>query len=288
VAAFVILIGTAFIASGSPAQASFHFMQIEQVIGGVNGDVTAQAIQLRMRDDHQNLVSQARVRAWDAEGANAVLIIDMNHNVSNHNLGSHVLIVSSNFIAATDPDAVPDFVMTNLIPASYLAAGSVTFEDNFGTVYWRLSWGGVNYHGSTTGNTTNDDDPGSPANFGPPFAGPLPSTTLQALRFKGTPLDLSTTNANDYALSDTAAIFTNNAEARFLLPESEPIVGDLDGDGDMDLDDYAICSACLAGPNDPIPPALCDPQDFAGCDLNPDGRVDLADFADFTLLLTGM
>ncbi len=32
-----------------PAQATFHLMQIEQVIGGVNGDTTAQAIQLRMR-----------------------------------------------------------------------------------------------------------------------------------------------------------------------------------------------------------------------------------------------
>ncbi len=32
-----------------PAQATFHFMQIEQVIGGVNGDTTAQAVQLRMR-----------------------------------------------------------------------------------------------------------------------------------------------------------------------------------------------------------------------------------------------
>jgi hypothetical protein len=29
------------------ASAAFHFMQIEQVIGGVNGDTTAQAIQLR-------------------------------------------------------------------------------------------------------------------------------------------------------------------------------------------------------------------------------------------------
>ncbi len=39
-----------------PAQASFHLMQIEQVIGGVNGDTNAQAIQLRMRFAGQNLV----------------------------------------------------------------------------------------------------------------------------------------------------------------------------------------------------------------------------------------
>ena len=33
-----------------PADADFHLMQIEQVIGGVNGDTAAQAIQLRMLD----------------------------------------------------------------------------------------------------------------------------------------------------------------------------------------------------------------------------------------------
>ena len=32
-----------------PAFASFHLMQIEQVIGGVHGDTSAQAIQLRIR-----------------------------------------------------------------------------------------------------------------------------------------------------------------------------------------------------------------------------------------------
>ncbi len=52
-----------------PAYASFHLMQIEQVIGGVGGDTTAQAIQLRMRTTFQNFVASARIRAWDAAGA---------------------------------------------------------------------------------------------------------------------------------------------------------------------------------------------------------------------------
>jgi len=34
----------------SPAgEAAFHVMQIEEIIGGINGDPTAQAIQLRLR-----------------------------------------------------------------------------------------------------------------------------------------------------------------------------------------------------------------------------------------------
>ena len=41
----------------SPALAAFHLMEIEQVIGGVNGDTTAQAVQLRMRTGGQNLLA---------------------------------------------------------------------------------------------------------------------------------------------------------------------------------------------------------------------------------------
>ena len=42
----------------SQAHATFHLMQIEQVIGGVNGDTSAQAIQLRMRFAGQTQVAE--------------------------------------------------------------------------------------------------------------------------------------------------------------------------------------------------------------------------------------
>jgi hypothetical protein len=98
--------------------------------------------------------------------------------------------------------------MTTLIPASYLAAGSLTWEDDFGTVYWRLSWGGASYTGPGTGAAGIDDADG---NFNPPFAGPLPSTSLQALQFMFAATALSTNNANDYQLTAGAAVSTNNA-----------------------------------------------------------------------------
>jgi hypothetical protein len=266
------------------AFASFHEMQIEQVIAGVNGDTTAQAIQLRMRNHHQNFVSEARIRAWDAAGANPVMVIDMTDDVNMSDAGDRVLIATPSFVASTTPNAVPDFLMTNPIPASYLAAGSLTFEDDFGTIWWRLSWGGSGYTGSTTGNTLNDTDPGNPANFGPAFPDPLPSTTLQALRFTGEPGDRSTSNDQDYALTDGAAVFTNNARVDFTVAAPQPIVGDIDGDGDVDIDDHALCIGCLAGPDDPLAPVGCAPEDFAACDLEGDTDVDLFDFADFYLL----
>lgn len=196
-----------------PAFASFHLMQIEQVIGGVGGNTAAQAIQLRMRSGAQNLMSFSRVRVVDAAGANPVLIIDMTTNVANAALGDRVLITTTAFNQYTVPTCVPNFTMTNPIPPAYLAAGSLLFEGDDGTIYWRLSWGGAAYTGSNTGSVTNDAN----GNFGPPFAGPLPSTSAAALRFNGAAGALSTTNAADYSLTSGAAVFTNNARTAFTI-----------------------------------------------------------------------
>src|SRR5206468_648785 len=95
------------------------------------------------------------------------------------------------------PVQTPNFTMTNLIPPSYLAAGSLTFEDDFGTIYWRLSWGGAGYTGPGTLNITNDAD----GNANPPFAGALPSSSLQALKFNGAAGAPSTNNAADYSVT---------------------------------------------------------------------------------------
>jgi hypothetical protein len=195
-------------AAARPAYATFHLMQIEQVIGGVNGDTTAQAIQLRMRFGGQNLLGPSRIRVFDATGANPIVIFNFAANVPNGALGSRVLIASANFSTVTSPAAVPDVTMTNLIPASYLAAGSMTFEtDNGLTIYWRLSWGGAGYTGPNTGAIDNDAN----GNFGPPWPGALPSTCERALQFEGTAAAASTNNAADYSLTAGAAVFINNA-----------------------------------------------------------------------------
>jgi hypothetical protein len=189
-----------------PAGATFHEMQIEQVIGGVNGLTSVQAVQLRMRIGFQNLVHQARLVVRDATGSNPVVLIAFSSDVTGTAAGSTILAASANFASATTPSVTPDFVFTNPIPDSYLAAGTLTYEDNFGDVLWRLSWGGASYTGPGTGLMTNDLD----GQFNPPFAGPLPSSTSQAILFQGLASDMSTNNAADYALTAGAATFTNN------------------------------------------------------------------------------
>jgi hypothetical protein len=195
-------------------------MQIEQVVGGVNGDASAQAIQLRMRSSFQNQMQESRLVVRDAAGTNPIVLIDMTSTVPNHGAGVRVLIASSSFQSHLGT-ITPDFVMTNLIPPSYLAAGSLTFEDDFGTVYWRLSWGGASYVGLGTGTLTNDSD----GIFNPPFADALPSGSGQALLYRFAATAASTDNANDYELTAGPAVFTNNAGSSSPPVDVEPNPG---------------------------------------------------------------
>jgi hypothetical protein len=101
-----------------------------------------------------------------------------------------------------------DFTFTNSIPSAYLDAGSLTWEDDFEGILWRLSWGGANYLGPQDGDITNDVD----GAFGV-FGGPCPTGDTQGLRFTGAAGAPSTDNQSDYALTGGAATFTNNAGA---------------------------------------------------------------------------
>ncbi len=59
-------------------------------------------------------------------------------------------------------------------------------------------------------------------------------------------------------------------------------LGDVDGDGDVDLADFATLAVCFSGPGPASPPAGCSPEEFATCDLDGDGDVDLSDFSTFS------
>jgi hypothetical protein len=259
------------------SRASFHLMQIEQLIGGVGGNAAAQAIQLRMRSSFQNQMSFTRIVAYNASGGSPVVLVDMDQPVAGFNLGARVLIATPSFLGQTTPTTTADFIMAP-IPASYLNGGKVTFEDDFGTIYWSVAFGA--YGGPNTGDFTNDLD----GDFGPPFGGPLPSAGVQALRFQGSATAPSTTNAADYALTSGAATWTNNAGQSFMLSEPPPPCGspDFDCDGDVGTDaDIESFFACLAG--------TCPAQPCTStADFNGDGDVGTdADIEAFFRVLAG-
>jgi len=239
-------------------------MQIEQVIGGVNGDTTAQAIQLRLRFFGQNLVgNQSEINAYDATGVNPVSLIDFTTSVTNNAAGSRILITTPNFANYTDIPLVSDFTM-NPIPASYLAAGQISFENNFGSKLWNLNYGGASYTGTTTGAITNDAN----GDFGPPFGGPLPTSSTSALLFQNAASAGSTTNLADYALTAGDATFTNNAGTAFTLVAAAADSANFDGDSDIDGEDFLIWQRGAGSPGG-----------LAQGDANNDGNVNAADLA---------
>ncbi len=209
----------------NPARAAFHLMEIEQVIGGVGGDATAQAVQLKMRFANQQFVNgNAQLVARDASGANPVVLSSFPLPNPASGACREILLATAGFTSRTTPATVADFTMS-AIPAAYLPAGTLTFEGVIGpTVYWRTSWGGASYTGPGTVVSLvgggNDDD----GNANPPFAGPLPSTGVQALRFTPACAATSTSTAAQYALTVGAATFTNNALASFTVNAPPPAV----------------------------------------------------------------
>lgn len=203
-----------------PALAAFHLMEIEQVIGGVEGDTSAQAVQLKMRSAGQQFVAgNAQLVVRDAAGANPVVLSTFPAPNPVGGACREILLATPGMAARTSPPLVADFTMTP-IPVAYLAAGTLTFEGIGGFVYWRTSWGGAAYTGPGTVITVaaggNDDD----GTANPPYAGPLPSGGGYALRFTPACATASTNTAAQYALTAGPATFRNNDLTNFAVAGS--------------------------------------------------------------------
>lgn len=207
-----------FVCVALPSHAIHHLMQVEQIIGAVNGDTSAQAIQLRMRSPGQNVMAGSQLWVYDATGLNGVQIVDFSGILANGLTGDRVLITTAAFNSLTSPQTAPDYTMSNRIPDSYFAAGRLTFEEDDGTVLWSIAWGGDAYTGSNEGELTNDDD----GDFGPPFDQPLPSAGTVGLLLNLSATGTSSTNADDYALTDGTVIVNNNAGSSFVIDVALP------------------------------------------------------------------
>jgi hypothetical protein len=162
-----------------------------------------------MRFTGENFVTGCQLIAFDAAGNNPITLATFPSGVSNAAAGTRILITTASFASHETLPIASDFTMIE-IPASYLAAGRVAYLNPAflsGGILWSVSWGGASYTGPNTGLTVNDAD----GDFGPPFAGVLPSASTSALLFPGPAAALSTNNAADYMVTAGTATFTNNA-----------------------------------------------------------------------------
>jgi len=215
---WIALSATAFLPR--PAGAAFHLMEIQQVIGGIGGDTTAQAVQLGQRSPNQTVLNNfVRLMVRDAAGNNAVtLSLFPLPNPTDGTLCRPILLGTASFAAKTTPAATLNYTMTP-IPPTYIPGGTITFEQiSDGGILWRLSWG--TYSGSNLTNATNGDGDNSP-----PFAAALPSTSAAALKFSPACGTASTSNAAQYAVTPGPAVFTNNANASFTVVAPPPVPG---------------------------------------------------------------
>ncbi|HNO78519.1 MAG TPA: hypothetical protein PKN33_10710 [Phycisphaerae bacterium] len=92
----------------------------------------------------------------------------------------------------------------------------------------------------------------------------------------GQNLEIRLINLNEAETPENPGIEVDFDDVRLTSrSNAPPALGDLDCDGDRDLEDYGLFERCLAGPNQP-PATLC--GDGVDADLDDDNDVDLADF----------
>lgn len=210
------------------ARAAFHVMEVEEIIGSIGGDTSAQAVQLRMRSAGQNQVQLSSVYAWDATGTVKTLLLNIATAVTANAAGSRILLTTSGFNILMRSSGASTFTSDfTMAPGISQAAGRLTFEDDFGTIYWSVAWGGAAYTGSTTGESghTNDAD----GNFGK-FALGLnnPNVFAPGLVFTNG-LAQSTTNSADYRFTtggppgsvgaSVETVIKNNGTSFTIVPE---------------------------------------------------------------------
>ncbi len=99
-------------------------------------------------------------------------------------------------------------------------------------------------------------------------------TAMVGARFE----DSNATGVDGNQASNSAG----NSGAAYAFTGVGRLLGDCDGDGDVDLANFAAFAACATGPVAELPEPSCD------CfDVNSDDAVDLLDFADIQIAFTG-
>lgn len=306
VAAVVLSLGS----TGAPtAEASFHQMRVYSVMGGFNGDETAQFVELRMATGGQTQVGGHVICFFSADGSPWARFKFPN-NVGNGDSGDSILVGSGAFDAAWGAGG-PDFFFlpgtttaiafdaSNTEPVPF-PAGYVGFGSDSASQPSEMCLAGyseidsVAYGAAYTGGV----------NFGTKLASDLPTDSTSAIGLTGALCNPCTRdNSADYGIVDTNEVAhqpRNNSGDQGLITPGEPtptpgptgtpgpsptpggkvLVGDMDCDGDVDsVDGLAILRAIASLPGLPQEPGCPDVGAAGGIfgDLGCDGALDAVD-----------
>lgn len=197
----LIAVTLSWLLPASSAFAAFHLIQIEEIIGGINGDTTEQAIQLRYQFGDQNAIANFRVRYWNSTGTVATTLFTFPSAISStpsKPTGTNILLASTAFnsLMSSVPGYSSDFTLTSTIPANILAGGKLTFETDTGSIIWSVAFGA--YTGTNTG-VYNDTD------FGGATVA-IPTDSMKGIHFTAAAGTASTTNAAQYSVIDPAKV----------------------------------------------------------------------------------
>ncbi|MBI4364829.1 MAG: hypothetical protein HY568_05305 [Candidatus Latescibacteria bacterium] len=107
----------------TPVWAAYHLNEITKIMAGYNGDVTIQAVEIKMIANFENVVNGARIRIYDASGALVSTLGTFTANVAVGTTGRKILCATSNF--ASTFGITPDLVISPGIPVT---TGQVSFE----------------------------------------------------------------------------------------------------------------------------------------------------------------
>ena len=119
----------------------------------------------------------------------------------------------------------------------------------------------------------NQDPAPLPEDVAPSYYG-TPDTSVDD------PCNTALNYLEDWSVGDTIGL-DNDGDGLYDGSDSDCCPGDIDLDGDVDIDDFALFTDSMAGPTQMEPLPGVDPAHFTRADLDLDKDVDLADFADF-------
>jgi len=96
------------LASAVPALAAFHFAVIDEVMSGLNGDPTAQYVEIKTLLIGQKYVQNTRLTAFNCDGSSATVLLLVPGNICNGMSGARWSMGTASWAAATG--VTPDFI----------------------------------------------------------------------------------------------------------------------------------------------------------------------------------